>query len=109
MDLLKSAEGKNPRAVSETRHAGALGAMRAQPAVLTLKHFILRSDARALYRDVLRAIKGMDESTANGVRLAARERFAESENETDVAQIRVLLVDGKHSLKEMRALLGTVR
>ena len=75
----------------------------------TLKHFILRSEARALYRDVLRAVKGMDESTAKGVRQAARERFAENANETDLTQIRVLLVDGKHSLKEMRTLLGTVR
>ena len=86
--------------------------MRARPgqkAGLTLKHFILQSEARALYRDVLRAIKGMDESTAAGVRQAARERFKENENESDIKQIQVLLVDGKHSLKEMVTLLGTVR
>ena len=85
-----------------------LAAVRAQ-AGFSLKHFILRPEARSLYRDVLRAIKGMDESTATGVRQAARERFAENANETDVAQIKVLLIDGKHSLKEMITLFGTVR
>ena len=85
-----------------------LGAVRAQ-AGLSLKHFILQAEARSLYRDVLRAIRGMDESTAMGVRQAARERFAENANETDVAQIKVLLIDGKHSLKEMVTLFGTVR
>eukprot|EP00964_Phaeocystis_antarctica_P101856 scaffold67318_cov48-Phaeocystis_antarctica.AAC.3 len=85
-----------------------LAAVRAQ-AGFSLKHFILRTEARSLYRDVLRAIKGMDESTATGVRQAARERFAENANETDVAQIKVLLVDGKHSLKEMISAFGTVR
>ncbi len=85
-----------------------LAAVRAQ-AGFSLKHFILQSEARSLYRDVLRAIKGMDESTATGVRQAARERFAENANETDVAQIKVLLIDGKHSLKEMITLFGTVR
>ena len=95
-----------------SQHSESDRPMRARPgqkAGLTLKHFILQSEARALYRDVLRAIKGMDESTAAGVRQAARERFKENENESDIKQIQVLLVDGKHSLKEMVTLLGTVR
>ena len=85
-----------------------LAAVRAQGGV-SLKHFMLRTEARSLYRDVLRAIKGMDESTATSVRQEARERFAQNANETDVEQIKVLLIDGKHSLKEMISLFSTVR
>ena len=77
-------------------------------ATLTLKHFVLRAEARALYREVLRSVRGLDAATAEGVRQAARERFADHANEMDTAKIRLLLVDGKHSLNEMRACLGTV-
>ena len=80
----------------------------AKVAGLTLKHFILQAEARALYRQVLRSIKGMDEATAQGVREAARERFAMHDDETDLSKIRMLLVDGKHSLDELKSCLGTV-
>ena len=52
--------------------------------MLGLKHFVLRSEARKLYRDVLRAIKDVDADTAAGVRLAAREQFASNAHETDI-------------------------
>lgn len=52
--------------------------------MLTLRHFILRAEGRSLYRDVLRSIRGVEPSTAAGVREAARERFAESAAETDL-------------------------
>ena len=51
----------------------------------------------------------MDESTATGMRQAARDPTAKNANETDFSQIKVLLIDGKHSLKEMITLFGTVR
>ena len=35
------------------------------------------SEQGKLYRDVLRSIKGLDETTAAGVREAAREQFAD--------------------------------
>ena len=73
----------------------------------TLKHFVLKSEARKLYRDVLRAVKGLDASTAAGVREAAREQFADHAHETDVDKIRILIVDGKHSLDQMLAAFGT--
>jgi hypothetical protein len=56
--------------------------------MLGLKHFVLRSEARKLYRDVLRAIKGVDAETAAGVRLAAREQFDSHENEVDIERER---------------------
>ena len=52
--------------------------------VLSLKHFVLRSESRKLYRDVLRALKGVDAATAAGVREAAREQFADHSDETDI-------------------------
>ena len=86
--------------------------MRARPSVRnlpTLQHFVLRSEARKLYREVLRAIRGVEPDTAAGVRLAAREQFAAHADEMDIERIRVLLVDGKHSLEQMRGALGTSR
>ena len=114
----KSREGASARAAvpagertveaRSSAMSSRLAAVRAQGGV-SLKHFMLRTEARSLYRDVLRAIKGMDESTATSVRQEARERFAQNANETDVEQIKVLLIDGKHSLKEMISLFRTVR
>jgi hypothetical protein len=51
---------------------------------LGLQHFVLKSEGRKLYRDVLRALKGVDASTAAGVREAARDQFADHEHETDI-------------------------
>ena len=50
----------------------------------TLKHFVLKSEARKLYRDVLRSIRGTDADTAASIRQAAREQFVAHESETDV-------------------------
>ena len=104
----KSREGAALTSARSSAMSSRLAAVRAQGGV-SLKHFMLRTEARSLYRDVLRAIKGMDESTAMSVRQEARERFAQNANETDVEQIKVLLIDGKHSLKEMISLFSTVR
>ena len=70
--------------------------MRARPgarALPTLEHFVLRSEARKLYREVLRALRGVDPDAAAGVRLAAREQFAAHADESDVDRIRVLVGD----------------
>ena len=83
-----------------------LAALRAEGAGSSLRHFVLKSEGRKLYRGVLRAIKGLDAMTAAGVREAARERFADHVHETDVDKIRILIVDGQHSLQEMKAALG---
>ena len=77
-------------------------------APLSLKHFVLRTEGRKLYRDVLRAVKGLDAATAAGVREAAREQFDDQRDETDVERLRILLVDGQHSLDQMKAALGCV-
>lgn len=55
----------------------------------SLKHFVLRTEAKKLYRDVLRSIKGLDASTAAGVREAAREQFSDHAAETDIDRERV--------------------
>ena len=69
---------------------------------LTLQHFVLKSEGRKLYREVLRSLKGVDSATAAGVRQAAREQFDEHADETDLDRIRTLLVDGRHSLDQMK-------
>eukprot|EP00966_Prymnesium_polylepis_P045437 1052263-Prymnesium_polylepis.1 len=73
----------------------------------TLKHFVLRAEARKLYREVLRALKGVDKDTAAGVREAARAQFKDHEHEHNVEKIRCLIVDGRHSLDEMRSYFTT--
>ena len=77
--------------------------------MLTLQHFVLRSEARKLYRDVLRSLRGVDPDTAAGVRAEARAQFAEHVAEHDIERIRILLLDGRHSLEQMRQYLGTAR
>lgn len=65
------------------------------------------SEARKLYRACLRAIRGVDDATATGVRDHARSLYETNAHETDVARIRALLVDGRHSLDELVKCLGT--
>ena len=75
---------------------------------LSLKHFTMQLEGRKLYRQVLRAIKGLDADTAAGVREAAREQFDSHRDETDVEKLRIHIVDGQHSLDQMMAALGGV-
>lgn len=75
----------------------------------SLRHFVMKAEARRLYRDLLRALRGSDAATAAGVRAHARELYTLHASETDLEQIRILLVDGRHSLDELKSSLGTVR
>ena len=72
----------------------------------SLRHFVLRAEARKLYREVLRTVRGLDKDTADGVLQAAREQFQMHVHETDVDQIRTLIIDGQHSLDQMKGALG---
>jgi len=74
---------------------------------LGLKHFILAAEGRKLYRSVLRALRGVETETASSVRQSARDQFAMHAHERDVEKIKILLIDGEHSLKQMREYLGT--
>ena len=76
-------------------------------APLSLQHFVMKSEGRKLYREVLRSLKGVDADTAAGVRQAAREQFAEHTHETDLERIRTLLVDGRHSFDQMKQYFTT--
>ena len=66
-------------------------------------------EARRLYRDCLRALCGIDDATAISVREQARGMMAANAHETDLKVLRVLLIDGRHSLDELAKCLGTVR
>lgn len=64
-------------------------------------------EARRLYRECMRAMRGLDETTASGVREHARSLFLANSDVTEVDQVRALLVDGRHSLDEMIKCLTT--
>ena len=49
----------------------------------------------------------VDADTAAGVKQAARDRFAEHTDETNLERLRTLLVDGRHSLNEMKQFMVT--
>ena len=57
--------------------------------LLTLQHFVLRAEARKLYRECLRSLKSVDPATAAGVRAAARERFADNSEVLDLERARL--------------------
>jgi hypothetical protein len=75
--------------------------------VPTFKHFVLRAEARKLYRDLLRNLRGVDPAVANDVKQTARSMFAESAEEHDVEKIRTLLIDGRDQLGQMEGLFRT--
>lgn len=77
------------------------------PAPLGLKHFVLAAEGRKLYRQLLRATRGLDTETAASVRQSAREQFAMHAHERDTEKINILLIDGWYSLKQMMEALGT--
>ena len=63
--------------------------------MLSLKHFLLRAEGKALYRDTLRALRGVDAATAQSIRESARAMYADNAAEGDPDRIRVLLIDGR--------------
>lgn len=63
--------------------------------MLSLKHFLLRAEGKALYRDTLRALRGVDAATAQSIRESARAMYADNAAESDPDRIRVLLIDGR--------------
>lgn len=76
---------------------------------LSLQHFVLRAEARKLYREALRSVRGAERGTAEGVRRQARAQFELHSAERDPEKIRCLLVDGRHMLEQMRASLATAK
>ena len=63
-------------------------------------------EARNLFRDTLRELRGVDEETAASVRAVARSQIIERAEEQNVELLRNLVVDGRHSLEQLRRSLG---
>ena len=63
-------------------------------------------EARGLYRDTLRELRGIDEETAASVRETARTQIMAHSAAADVEVLRNLVVDGRHSLEQLRISLG---
>lgn len=63
-------------------------------------------EARSLYREVLRELRGVEDGTAADVREAAREKLCSHAHEVEAASLRSLLIDGHHQLDTLRSCLG---
>ena len=63
-------------------------------------------EARALYRATLRELRGVECDTAASVREAARLQITEHSFEACPERLRNLLIDGRHSLDQLRSSLG---
>eukprot|EP00966_Prymnesium_polylepis_P124858 2887715-Prymnesium_polylepis.2 len=66
-------------------------------------------ESRNLYRDLLRALRGVEPTVASSVRESARSLFAEHAAQADVALLRTLIVDGRHQLEAMREALDVAQ
>ncbi|KAI9149824.1 hypothetical protein H9P43_010003 [Blastocladiella emersonii ATCC 22665] len=79
----------------------------APAANMTLNHFILRSQALALYRNYLRHLKPLqDRGTRDEMRKWIRGEFERTRFETDTEKIRTLIANGRTELKRVVALVG---
>ena len=70
-------------------------------------HVLSGAEARSLYRDCLRELRGVEADVVASVRDAAREKLRESSGEASAERIRDLLIDGRHQLDTLRSCLGT--
>ncbi|KAI8381482.1 uncharacterized protein BYT42DRAFT_566693 [Radiomyces spectabilis] len=70
---------------------------------LTLNHFLIKSQVRSLYRQILRCTKGLDKHDAKELRDWARSDFERYRHETDLDKIRSLLSSGKHQMHSLQS------
>ncbi|CAF0779061.1 unnamed protein product [Adineta ricciae] len=69
----------------------------------SLKHFIVRSQALALYRDVMRTVmKIEDQDYRKEIREWARSEFHRNRSLRDLGEIRTQVALGRRSLNELK-------
>eukprot|EP00038_Savillea_parva_P002386 m.113908 g.113908 ORF g.113908 m.113908 type:complete len:100 (-) comp10820_c0_seq2:463-762(-) len=80
--------------------------MPAPKAVPGLAHFVLRGEAIRLYRDCFRAIYAIDDADYRVyLKDWIRERFSHHRNESDAAEIKALVTQGRN---EYNAFIATM-
>lgn len=74
---------------------------------MSLRQFMMRSQALSLYREALRTIKLVDsESERDYLRKWVRDDFEANRNHTDEAVVRMILTQGRNQIKELKEAVG---
>ncbi|XP_038047373.1 LYR motif-containing protein 2-like [Patiria miniata] len=74
------------------------------PKALTLKQFLLRQQVLGLYRDIQRSLRRVpDKTDREELRQWAREEFKKNKKQQDEIAIRMLLTQGKRTLREIES------
>ena len=82
---------------------------RAQGPVLSVKHFVQRSRALALYRDIIRTTTMLNNpGLEQELRSTARAEFERNRNVMDLTHIRYLISTGKTELEDKKRYFETV-
>ena len=77
--------------------------------VLSVKHFVQRSRALALYRDIVRTTSMLNNpGLEDELRVTARAEFERNRNVMDLTQIRYLISTGKTELDDKKRYFETV-
>ncbi|XP_071506813.1 LYR motif-containing protein 2-like [Diadema antillarum] len=87
-----------------------MAASRIPPTAMNLKQFMLRQQVLSLYREVMRALRAMpDDAQRSDVKAWAREEFKRNKNHTDEMVIKMLLTQGRQSLRELQKTVNMTR
>lgn len=87
-----------------------MGSSRLPTSVLSLKRFLLRRQVLSLYRDILRTIRSVsDAQHRQQLRDWARNDFKVNKHHGDEDTIRMLLLQGRRSLEELKGILYRTR
>jgi len=74
---------------------------------MTLRQFMMRSQALSLYREALRAIKLVDnESERDYLRKWVRDDFEANRHHTEEAVVRMIITQGRNQVKELKEAVG---
>jgi len=75
---------------------------------MTLRQFMLRSQAISLYREALRTIKLIENpSDREYLKKWVRDDFEANRHHEDEATVRMILTQGKAQIKEMQQAVGS--
>jgi len=72
----------------------------------SLKQFVLRSEVRTLYRNVLRATKPLDPHRREEIRQHARWEIDVVRDVTDQQHIRMMLTQGRRQLEQLQMMIS---
>ena len=74
--------------------------------MLKLRHFVLRSQGRALYRKVLRLTATAEPHVKDALRREARGNFDAHKDELSIEALEIELIKGQEMRRELESLLA---